>query len=86
MKDFVIEKIEAAMTSVDLDDFSALVSISLQIFLDMFEEYEDFAPANRNIHFMVTLCVYKICKSLKDVNMVIRESYIAFMAIFSFTA
>ena len=50
------------------------------------EEYEDFAPANRNIHFTVTLCVYKICKSLKDVNMVIRESYIAFMAIFSFTA
>ena len=50
------------------------------------EEYEDFAPANRNIHFMVTLCVYKICKSLKDVNMVIRESYIAFMAIFSLTA
>ena len=43
MKDFVIEKIEAAMTSVDLDDFSALFSISLQIFLDMFEEYEDFA-------------------------------------------
>ena len=43
MKDFVKEKIEAAMTSVELEDFSALVSVSLQIFLDLFEEYEDFA-------------------------------------------